>query len=286
MVAGGLSKCCFSTIHVNCAQVLKRAGPFIFIPNSRIQAHVTQSFQPHRLSPIMPTFPQPTSIWHDDTYAAISPTRSELSLAGKTVVVTGGGIGIGGEIAHSVAAAGCTKLILLGRREDALQANKARILSEFDGADVMTISVDVSDRELVNEAFRTAAAHFGKLDVLINNAAYYSGLTSINDSTLESWYPSFEINVKGAFLVTKGFLAYSVPKATVLHISSGIAHINPPWAGYSAYAASKAAATRFFEYLQSEMPDFQVISIHPGTVRTEMSARVCLQSYYSYTEIC
>lgn len=223
----------------------------------------------------MPVFPQPTSIWHSDTYAAISPTRPELSLAGKVAVITGGGNGIGGAIARSIAAAGCTKIVLLGRREDVLWANKARMLSVHGRSiDIVTISADISNDSQVTKAFKQAAIHFGPLDILVNNAAYYSGLTTVDDSTVDSWYVSFDVNVRGTFLVTKAFLANSTPNATILNISSGAAHISPPFPGYSAYTASKVAALRFFETLQLEKPELHVINVHPGTVETDMSDKV------------
>ncbi|KAK8203603.1 hypothetical protein M8818_005253 [Zalaria obscura] len=75
----------------------------------------------------LPEFPTFTQTYHHAPYAAISPSRPELSAAGKVVVVTGGGTGIGRSIAVSFAQAGADTVAILGRREDRLKSSVAEI---------------------------------------------------------------------------------------------------------------------------------------------------------------
>jgi hypothetical protein len=72
-------------------------------------------------------FPSPTSTWHSNTYPSLAPSRPELSAKGKTVLITGGGTGIGAETARYFAQAGATRIAILGRREQPLLDTKTSI---------------------------------------------------------------------------------------------------------------------------------------------------------------
>ena len=78
-------------------------------------------------------FPSPTKVWHDTAYDAISAKRPELSAKGKSVLVTGGGTGIGAETAYVFASAGASRIALFGRREQPLLETKKRIQQDFPG---------------------------------------------------------------------------------------------------------------------------------------------------------
>lgn len=223
----------------------------------------------------MAPFPAPTKTWHTDTYAAIDPFRPGLSLAGKSVVITGGGSGIGGAIAQSCAKAGAATIVLIGRREHILQDNKAKIASISSKTNVLVLTADIGNEGQVNEAFKSIKAALGPVDVFVNNAAYFSGAGSLIDDSIDEWFAAFETNVKGSVLAIRGFLTVAKPDATVVNISTAIAHMKADFfPGFSAYAASKVASTRAFDYLQSERPDLHVVSVHPGQVVTDMAAKV------------
>src|SRR4051812_16410327 len=99
-------------------------------------------------------FPSPTKTWHSTSYSSISPSRPELSLAGKYVVITGGGSGIGLAISHSFALAGTSKIAIIGRRSDVLAKAAASIHNLVgDKTKVFTVSADVSSREQIDQAF-------------------------------------------------------------------------------------------------------------------------------------
>lgn len=69
---------------------------------------------------MQPPYPAPVTEWHNDTYDAIHPQRPELSQAGKTVVVTGAGSGIGREVVNAFALAGARAIHILGRTKQTL----------------------------------------------------------------------------------------------------------------------------------------------------------------------
>jgi NADPH:quinone reductase-like Zn-dependent oxidoreductase len=131
-------------------------------------------------------FPSLTKVWRTDSYAAIDPHRPELSLAGKTVVVTGGGSGIGGAIARSVAKAGASRVAIIGRRHDVLDENKTAMVAVSPAATGVTTAIaDISKEDEVAVAFAAIAAKIGTLDVLIHNAAYFGGSNLVMDDSVE-----------------------------------------------------------------------------------------------------
>ncbi|KAL7958507.1 hypothetical protein V8C34DRAFT_304727 [Trichoderma compactum] len=200
-------------------------------------------------------WPSPTKTWHDDKYPAIDPTRPELTLAGKTAVITGGGSGIGGAIAQSFAKAGISRLALLGRRLEVLQDNKSRIAAINPQTEVLLIQGDIVNGDQVQKAFETVKSTFGEPHILVNNAAYFDGPVSALKDDVDTWYQAFEINVKGS-----------------LHwASSSGCKVFP---GMSAYLSSKMAQLRMFDAIQAERPDVFIINCHPGRVMSEMSAKI------------
>ncbi|KAK1092522.1 hypothetical protein LTR48_004178, partial [Friedmanniomyces endolithicus] len=78
-----------------------------------------------------PPYPSLTSEWHDKTYPAIDPKRPELSAKGKTIVISGGGSGIGRGIAQAFALAGASAIAILGRRQALLEETKLLIASKL-----------------------------------------------------------------------------------------------------------------------------------------------------------
>ncbi|KAK2592466.1 hypothetical protein QQS21_009845 [Conoideocrella luteorostrata] len=217
----------------------------------------------------------PTKTWRSDTYASIDPSRPSLSLAGKTIAITGGGAGIGLAIALSCAKAGASQIALIGRRAHVLDQGKTEVAAIAPNAQVLCVQADVSIAKDIQNAFSTIQNAFGLVDILINNAAYFSGASSILDVSTEAWFSAFDVNVKGSLLTAKAFLAVASPNPAIANISTAVAHLPPVYfPGFSAYASSKIAATQMFAYLQHERPDVHIVSIHPGRILTEMSAKV------------
>lgn len=214
-------------------------------------------------------FPSPTATWRTETYSAISPTRSELSAQGKTVVITGGGTGIGAETARYFAMAGASRIAIFGRREQPLLDTKASIEKEFTGVEVYTASTDVTVKSSVDEAF---AGFLGdkKLDVLVSNAAMCGPFESVKDVDGDKFMDCIQQNVSGSLNAAQAFLKYAAEGAVVIDVNSSAAHINfgPV---LSAYCVAKLAVFRLWDTVAFANPGISVFHIQPGVIDTAMN---------------
>ncbi|KAK4543169.1 hypothetical protein LTR36_005718 [Oleoguttula mirabilis] len=214
-----------------------------------------------------------TSEWHNDTNAAISPSRPELSSKSKTIVITGAGTGIGAETARSFAASGAAAIALLGRREEPLLETAAALGKEFPGTKVTAYGgTDVSDAG----SLERVAKQIGVWDVLVLNAGYLSTPTKITEVDADDWWKGFEINLKGVFLAVRAFLPTHNPSGPATIIGTSTAAFTLPsdfLRTYSSYAVSKTAMSKLLEIVQAEHPELTVLSFHPGVLETDMYAK-------------
>lgn len=215
-------------------------------------------------------FPSPSHTWHDDTYPSLSPTRPELSAKGKTVVVTGGGTGIGAETARTFASAGAARIALLGRREAPLLETKASIERDFPGVEVFTAPTDITKRSEVEAAFSAFFASGGNVDVLVSNAATTGPQDPVAIVDAEKFLDSVLINLRGAIYVAQTFLRHAAKDAVVIDVNSSAAHVDFA-ASFTAYATSKTAVFRMWSSLAFGHPEMSVFHIQPGIVKTDMN---------------
>ncbi|KAF2025742.1 oxidoreductase [Setomelanomma holmii] len=211
----------------------------------------------------------PTKKFHKTTYPSLDPARPELSAKGKTIVITGGGTGIGAETAVYFATAGAARIAILGRREQPLLDTKAALEADYPNTDIIAIATDVTKNSQVEAAFERIAGD-SKIDVLCSNAAIIGAQGNIVDLRPDHWLEGILINLQGNFNVTKAFLGYAAKDAVIIETNSAAAHLDIT-AGFSAYNVAKMATARFFQCVQFEHPDLSVYSIQPGAVNTDMS---------------
>lgn len=231
----------------------------------------------------------PTKAYHQDTYAAIDPTQASLSTAGKHVLVTGGGAGIGSHIVRSFARSGAASVAILGRTLSTLEKQKAiveKLVAAAGGTTkVYVYEADLVDAASLERAFAAYTAATGApVDVLVANAGYLPDLAPIDALDEKQLVTGFDVNVTGNFHLIRAFLKHGNPKGTVLNLTSAIAHLPyvPGWVGYE---TSKLAGTKLFEYLHHEKPDLFVASFHPGVIRTDMLARAeAMGAQFTYEE--
>jgi NAD(P)-dependent dehydrogenase (short-subunit alcohol dehydrogenase family) len=201
--------------------------------------------------------------------------RPELSAKGRTIVITGGGTSIGAGIAKSFAAAGSTKIAIMSRTEKNLIATKQAIETEFPETQVLVVVADISNMTQVDEGFNKISQAFGKIHIFISNAGFLPVARPLlsPEFDIEDWWTTFNTNVLGVLHSVRGFARFAAEGACLLHISTGISHIPPMEPGISAYAASKAAANRLFEFIATENPDLHVVNIQPGVVTSALSTK-------------
>jgi len=215
-------------------------------------------------------FPSPTSTWHSDTYPAISPTRPELSAKHKTVVVTGGGTGIGAETARRFAQAGASQIAILGRREQRLLDTKASIERELPDVEVTAIRADITNKNEVDAAFAKIAGDFGTIHVLVNSAAVTGPHDPVESVDSHEFLEAIQQNLKGALFVAQAFLRHAAQDAVAIEINSYAAHLNSG-PGFASYSTAKVAVYRLWDCLAFANPDMSVFHIQPGVVDTEMN---------------
>lgn len=118
----------------------------------------------------------------------------------KIVMVTGAGSGVGRAVTHALLAAGYG-VILTGRRQDALDETIA--LSSAKGSPTLVVPADLTRPEDVARVFAETQSHFGRLDVLFNNAGANAPAIPLEDLTFEQWKTVVDINLTAAFLCTQ-----------------------------------------------------------------------------------
>ena len=188
----------------------------------------------------------------------------------KVLVVTGASRGIGAEIAYRAALAGYCVVINYNNSEEAAQKVCARIKNE--GGKAICIKADVSDEAQVKALCQNVLDLYGRVDVLVNNAGI-SSFSLFTDITTELWDQTFDVNVKGQFLVTRAFLP------SMIHRKEGkIINISSVWGicGSSCevhYSASKAAIIGMTKALAKEVgpSGICVNCVAPGVIDTEMN---------------
>jgi NAD(P)-dependent dehydrogenase (short-subunit alcohol dehydrogenase family) len=184
-------------------------------------------------------------------------------LEGQVALVTGGGRGIGANIARELAAAGM-RVAVSARTREQVEATA----TEIGG---LAVVADVSDRESVQGLVDEVERELGPIDLLVANAGIGRYGTTWERDPAE-WWQIFEVNVLGVHLccraVIPGMLARG--RGRIAITGSGASYL--PGATETAYTASKAAVHRFAETLANELAGrIPVFAFSPGLVRTEMT---------------
>ncbi len=187
----------------------------------------------------------------------------------SVAVITGAATGIGRALASRLADEGarlCLADINKGQLDAVAHALRAK------GCDVSTHALDVSDRRQVESLSRKTVEHFGRVDLLINNAGV-ALVGDVEEVSLEDIEWVMGVNFWGTVYGVKYFLPLlkQQEKAYIVNLSSVFGMIAPP--GEAAYSASKFAVRGFTEALRHELAgtNVQVSSVHPGGIRTAIA---------------
>lgn len=192
-------------------------------------------------------------------------------LKGKVALVTGGTRGIGFAVAKAYAQEGA-KLIIAGRQSSELKL-AIQILKEM-GADATAAKVDLNSREACEGLYTAAIRSYGKIDVLVNNAAVLGPRLPIINYPADDWSQVMRTNVDVVYWLSKAALGSMIPLNTgsIINVISGLAHGGR--ANWGAYSVSKAAVLNLTEVMAEELKQYnvRVNAINPGATRTMMRA--------------
>lgn len=195
----------------------------------------------------------------------------ERRLEGKTVLVTGGGSGIGEAAAMAFAHEGAS-LVLAARREEELRRVADRI--EELGGTAMTVSVDLTDDGAAEHLVGKVLERFGALDAAFNNAGTLGPQKPIHKLEAADFDAVMAINLRSVWLLMKHEVTAmrAAGSGVIVNTGSFVAAASTP--GTSIYAASKAALEAMVRAvaLEAGADGIRVNNIAPGVVQTPMSA--------------
>lgn len=195
----------------------------------------------------------------------------EIDLGGRVAIVTGASRGIGLATATALAGAGA-RVVLTSRKADALAAASASLTAAVPGAEVVTVVANAGDRDAPAAVVGEALDRFGRVDVVVNNAAtnpYLGPALEISDG---QWDKTFDVNLRGAHaLVREAWRASMAERGgAVVNVASVGGLVAEP--GIGIYDVTKAALVHLTRTLAAELgPGVRVNAVAPGLVRTDMA---------------
>ncbi len=197
----------------------------------------------------------------------------------KTVFITGGARGIGKALTEVFYNNGYNVVVNYNNSE----AEALSLKEQLPG--ILILKGDVSKEDDVKSMIDTAISHFGKIDVLINNAGVCKS-SLVTDITSEEWDKIFDINVKGTFLCTK-----YVAKNMIHNHSGAIVNISSIWgvsgaSCESCYSASKGAVIAFTKAVAKELglSGIRVNAIAPGYIDTDMNKDISPEDRQAFAD--
>jgi gluconate 5-dehydrogenase len=200
-----------------------------------------------------------------------------FELTGKTAIVTGGGVGIGRQMAEGLAAAGAN-LVLCARKAE--RCEQAATELEQLGIRALGLGCDVRDPAQVTRVVETTVAELGGVDVLVNNAGTVWG-ASPEDMPLEGWQKVIDVNLTGVFLFAQAVGRVMIERGgggAIVNIASvaGLQGGPPEIMNTVVYNASKGGVIAFTRDLACEWArhGIRVNAIAPGWFPTHMSKPV------------
>ena len=191
----------------------------------------------------------------------------QSELEGKVALVTGGGRGIGANVAREVAAAGMRVAVSARTKE------QVRATAEEVGG--LAVVADVSRQEDVERMVETVERELGPVDLLVANAGVGGSWKPPWEQDPADWWRVFEINLLGVHLCARAVLPGMVDRGggRIVTLGSGASYLPMSRAVSLAYGPSKAALHRYTELLAGAMREHgvRVFEVAPGLVRTEMT---------------
>ena len=189
-------------------------------------------------------------------------------LQGKVAIITGGDSGIGRSVAVLFAREGADVVILyLDQYQD---ADETRRVVEEQGRQCLTFAGDVADQDICRKVVDETVAKFGKLDILVNNAAEQHPQERFEDITQQQWEKTFRTNVFGMFQMTQAVLPHLGKGASIINTTSVTAYKGNPM--LIDYSSTKGAIVGFTRALAMSLAErgIRVNGVAPGPIWTPL----------------
>ena len=187
-------------------------------------------------------------------------------LKDRVAIVTGASKGIGAEMARMLAAEGAKVVVNYASSKRDADTVVAGI--EAAGGQAVAVGADVTNRAQVESLVKTAIDHFGRLDIVVNNAGIYQ-FARIEETTEALYRQQFDINVLGPLLVAGAAVPHLGKGGSIINISSNVTSVLP--AESAIYTGTKGAIDAITGVLSRELGPrgIRVNAVSPGLVETE-----------------
>ncbi|MBF0621051.1 MAG: SDR family NAD(P)-dependent oxidoreductase [Magnetococcales bacterium] len=196
-----------------------------------------------------------------------------MLLKDRIALVTGAGSGIGKAVSCAFAREGAT-VILVGRTQENLEQTYDQIAAKGGRATIVPLDLE-KELPRIPELAASVAERYGRLDILVNNAAQLGVLTPLDAVEPSMWETLLRVNLTAPWFLTKEMmpLLRRSEAASVINVSSSVGHEGRAYWG--AYAASKAALNNITETWAAELSntDIRVNTVNPGGTATPMRAQ-------------
>ena len=200
----------------------------------------------------------------------MKPEKALTDLSGKVVTITGGSRGIGKELALAFSRCGAN-VVIASRKKENCEA-LAQHINETFGTEALPVSCHVGQWDQCEELFSTVYSHFGKCDVLINNAGMSPLYKSLTELSQELFDKVLNVNLRGPFRLSALFGQQMVndEKGSIINMSSiAAAQPSPYEVPYGAAKAGLHSLTKSFS--KAFAPHVRVNCIMPGPFLTDIS---------------
>jgi NAD(P)-dependent dehydrogenase (short-subunit alcohol dehydrogenase family) len=194
--------------------------------------------------------------------------RGSGKLTGKAAVITGGDSGIGRAVAIAFAREGADVLIsYLDEHEDAKDTAK---YVEEAGRKCVLVAGDLADRSHARTIIPKAVEEFGKVDILVNNAAYQMSHDTLDEVSDEEWDYTVAVNLSAMFTLTKDAIPHMPPGGAIINSSS--VNSDMPSPNLAPYAMTKAGIANFTASMAQMYADkgIRANSVAPGPIWTPL----------------
>jgi len=199
--------------------------------------------------------------------------RSLFDLSGRVAIVTGGGIGLGAQMAHALAEAGC-HVVTCARKVERCEA----VVNEIQKLGVKTLAFrcDIANEPEIDRVVDATVKEFGKIDILVNNAGRTWGAPA-EDFPLDHWNKVVAVNLTGTFLFSQkaGKEMIKQKSGKIINLTSvgGLLGSDPEYMDAIAYNATKGGIASFTKDLAVKWAKYHinVNAIAPGWFVTQMT---------------